>query len=146
MTIYVTNSGTSALPVTTVVVGGANAGDYSSSSPTCNFAIAANSACTIIVTFAPLAPGLRSAAVSITDDAPGSPQTIAVIGTGVATGPGVTFSPAVPSFPTITQGTSGGAQTLTVLNSGTTSLHISSVVLCGPNPPDFKLSDRKSVV
>ncbi len=142
LNISVTNSGTSALHVTTVVVGGANAGDYSSSSPTCNFAIAANSACTIIVTFAPLAPGLRSAAVSITDDAPGSPQTIAVKGTGVATGPGVTFSPAVPSFPTITQGTSGGAQTLTVLNSGTTSLHISSVVLGGLNPSDFSLANN----
>jgi len=142
LNISVTNSGTAALHITTVVVGGANTGDYSSSSPTCNFAIAVNSACTIIVTFVPLAPGLRSAAVSITDDAPGSPQTIAVIGTGVATGPGVTFSPAVPSFPTITQGTSGGAQTLTVLNSGTTSLHISSVVLGGPNPSDFNLANN----
>src|SRR5260370_1461851 len=81
-------------------------------------------------------------ALRITDDAPGSPQTVAVIGTGIATGPGVTFSPAVPSFPTITQGTSGGAQTLTVLNSGTTSLHISSVVLGGPNPSRFNLPNN----
>ncbi len=63
-------------------------------------------------------------------------------GTGLATGPGVTFSPAVPSFPTITQGTSGGAQTLTVTNSGTTSLHISSVVLAGLNASDFNLANN----
>ena len=47
LNISVTNSGTAALHITTVVVGGANTGDYSSSSPTCNFAIAVNSACTI---------------------------------------------------------------------------------------------------
>jgi len=142
LNVSVTNSGTAPLHITTVVLGGANANDYNSSSPTCNSAVAVNSACTIIVTFTPLASGLRSATVTITDDSPGSPQTIAVKGTGVATGPGVTFSPAVPSFPTITQGTSGGAQTLTVLNSGTTSLHISSFVLGGLNPSDFNLANN----
>ena len=142
LNVSVTNSGTAPLHITTVVLGGANANDYNSSSPTCNSAVAVNSACTIIVTFTPLASGLRSATVTVTDDSPGSPQTIAVKGTGVATGPGVTFSPAVPSFPTITQGTSGGAQTLTVTNSGTTSLHISSVVLGGPNSSDFNLANN----
>src|SRR5712692_8896134 len=142
LNISVTNSGTAALHITTVVVAGASAGDYSSSSPTCSSAIAVNSACTIIVTFTPLASGARSATVSITDDAPGSPQTIAVKGTGVASGPGITFSPAAPSFPTITQGTSGAAQTLTVINSGTTSLHISSVVLGGLNPSDFGFTNN----
>ena len=142
LNVSATNSGTAPLHITTVVLGGANANDYNSSSPTCNSAVAVNSACTIIVTFTPLASGLRSATVTITDDSPGSPQTIAVKGTGVATGPGVTFSPAVPSFPTITQGTSGGAQTLTVTNSGTTSLHISSVVLAGLNASDFNLANN----
>jgi hypothetical protein len=142
LNVSVTNSGTAPLHITTVVLGGANANDYNSSSPTCNSAVAVNSACTIIVTFTPLASGLRSATVTITDDSPGSPQTIAVKGTGLATGPGVTFSPAVPSFPTITQGTSGGAQTLTVTNSGTTSLHISSVGLGGLNASDFNLANN----
>jgi hypothetical protein len=142
LNVSATNSGTAPLHITTVVLGGANANDYNSSSPTCNSAVAVNSACTIIVTFTPLASGLRSATVTVTDDSPGSPQTIAVKGTGLATGPGVTFSPAVPSFPTITQGTSGGAQTLTVTNSGTTSLHISSVVLAGLNASDFNLANN----
>jgi hypothetical protein len=142
LNVSATNSGTAPLHITTVVLGGANANDYNSSSPTCNSAVAVNSACTIIVTFTPLASGLRSATVTVSDDSPGSPQTIAVKGTGLATGPGVTFSPAVPSFPTITQGTSGGAQTLTVTNSGTTSLHISSVVLAGLNASDFNLANN----
>src|SRR5882672_3460385 len=142
LNISVKNSGTATLRIASVVLGGANAGDYSSSSPACNSAIAVNSACTIIVTLTPLASGVRSATVTITDDAPGSPQTPALSGTGVATGPGATFSPAAPSFPTITLGRSGTLQTLTVINSGTTPLHVSSVALGDPNPSDFSFTNN----
>jgi hypothetical protein len=92
--------------------------------------------------FTPLASGVRSATVTITDDAPGSPQTLALNGTGVATGPGVTFSPTAPSFPTITQGTSGTVQTMTVINSGTAPLHVSSFALGGPNASDFSFTNN----
>jgi len=142
MNVSVTNSGTAALHISSVAVGGANAGDFTSSSPTCNSAIAVNSSCTIIVTFTPLASGLRSATVTITDDAPGSPQTVALSGTGVTVGPGVTFSPATPSFPTITQGTSGAAQTLTVTNSGNAPLHVASVALAGSNASEFSFTNN----
>ncbi len=139
----VMNSGTATLHITSVVLGGANANDYSSSSPACNSAIAVNSNCTVIVTFTPLASGVRSATVTITDDAPGSPQTLVLSGTGVvAAGPGVAFSPAAPSFPTITQGTSGAVQTVTVISLGTTPLHVSSVSLSGPNPSDFSFTNN----
>src|SRR6266404_854857 len=142
LNISVKNSGTATLHIASVVLGGANVGDYSSSSPACNSAIAVNSACTIIVTLTPLASGVRSATVTITDDAPGSPQTPALSGTGVATGPGATFSPAAPSFPTITLGRSGTLQTLTVINSGTAPLHVSSVALGDPNPSDFSFTNN----
>src|SRR6266403_106713 len=142
LNISVKNSGTATLHIASVVLGGANAGDHSSSSPACNSAIAVNSACTIIVTLTPLASGVRSAIVTITDDAPGSPQTPALSGTGVATGPGATFSPAAPSFPTITLGRSGTLQTLTVINSGTAPLHVSSVALGDPNPSDFSFTNN----
>jgi len=96
----------------------------------------------LIVTFTPLASGLRSATVTITDDAPGSPQSVSLSGTGVAVGPGVTFSPVAPSFPTITQGTSGGVQTLTVISSGNALLHVSSVALAGSNAAEFAFTNN----
>jgi hypothetical protein len=142
LNISVTNSGTAALHISSVVIGGANIGDYSSSSPACNSPIAVNSSCTVIATFTPLASGVRSASVLITDDAPGSPQTVVLNGTGVAVVPGVTFSPLVPSFPTITQGTSGVAQTLTVTNSGNAPLHVSSVALGGANAAEFSFTNN----
>jgi hypothetical protein len=47
---------------------------------TCNGALALNANCAITVTFAPLGAGQRTATVTITDDAPGSPQTLALSG------------------------------------------------------------------
>ena len=142
LVITVNNSGTAVLNITNIVLGGANPSDYSSSSPTCNSPIAVNSACTVNVTFTPQAPGLRSATLTFTDNAPDSPQTLALSGTGAATGIGISISPADPSFPTITEGTSGAAQTLTVTNSGTGILHISAVSLAGTNPSDFALTNN----
>jgi len=138
----VKNSGAAPLHITSVVLGGTNPNDFNVSSPACNTAIAVNSTCTITVTFVPLAPGVRSANITISDDAPDSPQTLALSGTSVVPVAGITFNPAVPSFPTITQGTSGLAQILTITSSGTGPLHISSVSLGGPNPLDFSFTNN----
>jgi hypothetical protein len=139
--ISVQNSGTAALHISNIALGGANASDYSSSSPSCTSAIAVGSSCTVNVTFTPTAAGLRSATLALTDDAPNSPQAAAVSGTGVSSAPAVSFSPATPSFPTTTQGTSSGAQTMTVTNSGNAPLHVSSVSLGGSNASEFSLTN-----
>ena len=140
MNVSVENSGTAPLHISSIVVGGVNASDYSSSSSTCNAAIAVNSGCTVTVTFTPQAAGVRSALLTITDDAPNSPQTVTLSGTGFSNGPGISLSPATPSFPTTTQGTSSAAQMLTVTNSGNAPLHVSSVSLGGSNASEFSLN------
>jgi hypothetical protein len=50
---------------------------------TCGSSVATGVNCTISVTFAPSAPGSRSASVSVTDNASNSPQTVTLSGTGV---------------------------------------------------------------
>src|SRR5258708_3894639 len=50
--------------------------------------------------------------------------------------------PTSPSFPDTTQGASSAPQTLTVISSGNTTLHISAVSLAGPNPSDFNVIDN----
>ena len=142
LNISVKNSGTGALHITSVAVGGPNANDYSSSNPTCNAAIAVNSSCTVTVIFTPLAPGVRSAAVTITDDASPPTQSVSLTGTGTSAVPAVTFSPAVPSFPATTQGTSSVAQTLTVTNTGNATLHVSSVSRGGPHASEFGFTNN----
>ena len=58
---------------------------------TCGSSLAAGATCTITVTFAPTAEADFTSNVSITDNAKGSPQTVALTGTGVPpTPPGCT--------------------------------------------------------
>jgi hypothetical protein len=68
--------------ITTIVIGGANNGDFSLMH-NCGNSLASSAACQITVTFNPSAAGTRAASVIIVDDAANSPQMISLTGTGV---------------------------------------------------------------
>ena len=139
--ISVKNSGTAALHISRIAIAGANTNDFSPASLTCNAALPANSTCTITVTFTPLAAGLRTATVTLTDDAPDSPQVINVQGNATAApASAVVVNPSSPDFGTKTQGTST-PMNVTVTNAGTAALHITSAVLGGANANEFALAD-----
>src|SRR5438552_18017189 len=77
------------------------------------------------VTFTPSARGARSATLAVSDNASGSPQTVALSGTGIS--PVVSASPASLTFPSQFVGTTGLPQNVTVSNTGEVALTISSV-------------------
>jgi 6-phosphogluconolactonase (cycloisomerase 2 family) len=143
ISVAVTNSGNATLHISSVILGGNNPGDFSMTN-LCNGPYAANAACTITLTFTPVAAGQRSAILSITDDAPNSPQSIQVSGTATSapsTTPAVSLSSTSLSFAAITQGTSSASQNVTVTNSGGGPLHISSVLLGGTASGDFNMTN-----
>ena len=80
--IALNNTGNVALTITGITLTGANNGDFMESD-NCNGSVAAGAKCTINITFKPTATGTRSAAVSIADNAAGSPQTAGLTGTAV---------------------------------------------------------------
>jgi len=80
-TVTLTNGGTGPLAINSVSVTGANAGDFAANSR-CGTTLAANSNCTITVTFTPTAVGSRVATLSVATDAPGSPATLTLGGIG----------------------------------------------------------------
>lgn len=84
-TVTVKNAGTVSLTGVAITITGTNAADFSDTT-TCTATIAAAASCTISVTFKPTATGARTASVSIADSATGSPQTVALSGTGSTTG------------------------------------------------------------
>lgn len=142
--ITVTNSGQATLHISSVLAGGANPADFQVTNG-CAGAYVAAASCSIAVTFSPLGAGQRTANLTINDDAPNSPQSVQLTGTGAAPPPGTPAVKLVPGnlgFGTVTQGTSVAAQTITVTNAGTGSLHISSVTLGGANAGDFALSNN----
>jgi hypothetical protein len=106
--------------------------EISSSGTTCGTSLAAKAKCNIAVAFAPTANGVVYGSVDVSDAAGFSPQLVLLSGTGTggATAP-LTFSPASLSFAAQAAGTSSPAKALTIKNSSTTSLTLSSIVASG---------------
>jgi len=80
--VTVQNTTNQPVNITTIVIGGANNGDFSLMH-NCGNSLASSAACQITVTFNPSAAGTRAASVIIVDDAANSPQMISLTGTGV---------------------------------------------------------------
>jgi len=133
-TVTLTNAGTAALSITSISA----SGDFAEAQ-TCGSSVATGATCTISVTFTPTAAGSRTGALTITDNASGSPQTVALSGTGtppVVAAPAVTLSPTSLSFASQMDGTTSAAQTVTLTDSGTAALVITSITASG----DFALT------
>jgi len=138
LTATLTNGGSAALSLSSVALTGANAGDFAQSN-TCGSSVAAGGSCTISVTFDPTASGSRTASVSITDNATGSPQSLSLSGTGTTAT--VNLSPSSLSFGNQSLSTTSGTLTATLTNNGSAALSLSSVALTGANAGDFAQSN-----
>ena len=75
--VTLTNTGDELLSITGITV----SGDFAQTN-TCGNSVNAGANCTINVTFTPLAAGTGSGTLTIADNAPGSPQSAALSGTG----------------------------------------------------------------
>ncbi len=137
--ITLTNTGNASLSVTNIKISSSNTADFSQTN-NCPSSLAANASCTINVVFAPTKTGNRSSTVKFTDNAPGSPQTVPISGTGVA--PVATLSPVGLSFTGVLVGTSSTAAPVTVTNTGTAALTISSIIATG----DFSQTNNCTAV
>ena len=79
--VTLTNNKSGALTISSIAMSGTNSGDFLQTN-TCGTSVPAKSSCTISVKFKPTAVGTRSAAVTVTDNASNSPQTVTLTGTG----------------------------------------------------------------
>ena len=134
----VTLSNTGGLPLTisSIAVTGTDAGDFRETN-TCGTRLPAGGNCTISLTFTPTETGPLTASGTITDNAAGGPQSIAVSGTGLASGPNATLSPTSLSFATQLVGTGSSAESITLTNYGTVALSITSISFTGADSSDF---------
>jgi hypothetical protein len=123
------NTGNIKLTITSIQITGTNSGDFGEKN-NCPSSLSANNSCQISVTFTPTATGTRNAAVSVTDNAPGSPQSIPLSGVGVL--PAVTFSPTTLTFPDQVVFTTSPVQQVTLSNSGAGVLKISHISVAIP--------------
>jgi hypothetical protein len=134
-TVSLGNTGSAPLSITSITITGTNAGDFAQIN-TCGSSVAAGNNCTISVTFTPTASGTRTASVGVSDNASGSPQRVALSGTGAAPA-GIGLSPTSLSFGSQPVATSSALQTITVSNNSSTSFGISGLAITGTNSGDF---------
>jgi hypothetical protein len=133
-TFTLTNTGNTNLTITGISVTGSNAGDFTQTN-NCVSPLAPGGVCTFDVTFAPAGILSRTASVSIADSAPGSPQSVALTGTGTA--PIAATSPSSWAFGSRNVGTTSSPWPFTLSNLGNVPLTISGIAITGVNPGDF---------
>jgi hypothetical protein len=83
--------------------------------------------CFVPVAFSPTAQGAASGAITISYNAPGSPHTVSLSGTGTAPPPGVSLSPTYLSFGNQALATTSAPKPVTLTNSGQSLLTINSI-------------------
>jgi centrosomal CEP192-like protein len=136
-TVTLTNSGNATLTISSIAITGANSGDFSQTNtcPVSPSTLVSGANCLISLTFQPTGTGNRAASVTITDNASGSPHSVTLTGTGTA--PAVTLAPTSLNFAGQLVTTASAAQAITLTNSGSAPLTISSIALSGTNSGDF---------
>jgi Abnormal spindle-like microcephaly-assoc'd, ASPM-SPD-2-Hydin len=122
--VKLTNDGSLPLSLTNFLA----SGDFSFTS-NCLSTLAVSASCTLNVSFKPTAAGTRTGTISIIDNAPDSPQTLSLTGTG--TPPPVTVSPSSLTFSSQAVGTTSTSQRVTLTNNGSGPLTVTSVLASG---------------
>jgi len=148
-TITFSNTGNAALSLSSIAITGTDAGDFAQTN-NCPHSLAPAASCQVKVRFSPQGGGTRSASVQLTDNASGSPQSVALTGavqdfglsvtsqTSLTVTPGQAANYSLSVFPQ-----NGFAQTLSMSCSGqpaqsTCSVKPSSVSLKS-GPQDVNL-------
>lgn len=129
--VTLTNSGTGTLNIANI----AASGNYAISSKTCGATLAAGARCTVKVTFTPPVLGSLVGTLTFTDNAPNSPQTVPLSGTGVLP---ATLMPATAKYAAQAVGTTSAAKTFTLVNNQTVTLNNIAISTTG----DFAVSAK----
>ena len=114
-TVKVGNSGSGTLNISSITV----SGDFAISANSCGSMLAVGEECFVGVTFTPTQLGARTGTLSFVDDAPKSPQTVPLLGTGI---PPVALNRARVSFGKVKVGTTSVPRSFTMTNNQTVTL------------------------
>lgn len=121
--IILTNSGTAPL----TLAGMSISGDFALSN-TCPASLAVGASCTVNVTFTPIQEESRNGTLTISSNAPNSPHTVALSGSGAAS---LSFSTGSLGFGSRAVGTISPAQSVTLTNPGNAGIAIAGINVSG---------------
>jgi hypothetical protein len=134
-TVTLTNTGSSALSIKSISVKGTQAAAFIDISA-CGTSLAVGKSCTVYLGFSPKSAGSTTATLSLADNAPQSPQTVTLTGSGVAAH-ALTITPTSLAFPATPVGGASTGKSVTLTNSSAIAVSISAILLNGVDPHDF---------
>jgi ASPM-SPD-2-Hydin domain-containing protein len=128
--VTLTNTGTATLNISSVTI----SGDFAIKTNTCGAQVQPGANCKVTMAFTPTAKGARQGTLSFTDDAPGSPQTVALNGTGES----IALSPNPVNYGTVVVGQSS-TMAVTVKNVGPATVSLTGFSITGETS-DFSIT------
>jgi hypothetical protein len=129
-TVTLTNDGASTLSITRIHITGINP-SYFTQTDNCGKSLPAGASCKIKVVFAPKQPVPASASLTVNYSGLGSPQSVALSGTGTTAGM-VSLKPSRLTFSTQILGTGSSPQTAILENTGLVVVNISNIETIEP--------------
>ena len=138
-TVTMTNISISPVTISSVTTSGSNGSEFVQTT-SCGSGLAPGANCTVSEVFTPAQIGPRAASVTFTDDTPGSPQSLALGGIGVVSGPNATWSATTVPFGSVAVGDTSQPQSVSLTNYGTSTLNITSIIASA----DFSETDTCS--
>jgi hypothetical protein len=130
-----------------ITINGQNNTDFSQTN-TCPISprtLAANARCEVHVIFQPKDNGELSAALSIDDNAPGSPQSVSLKGIATAAAPVVGLAPGTLTFDPQPVGTSTAVRVVVLSNTGSATLNITTTIrVAGVSMDEFHLQKMEN--
>jgi hypothetical protein len=121
--VTLTNNGNATLNLTIAITG-----DYVQTND-CPPALGVGSMCTFQITFTPTTGGGRNGALTLTDNAPDSPESVTLTGSGYVTTANI--APATLTFNSQSVGSTSSAQAVTITNTGVNAMIVSGVTASG---------------
>jgi uncharacterized repeat protein (TIGR03803 family) len=132
--LKLTNTGTATLNISSIRA----SGDFAISSNACGATVSVGASCSVSVTFTPTNKGTRTGNLAFNDDAPNTPQIVALVGTGTA----LKLTPSSLNFWTVIVGQTSASQTVTVTNVSTFSVAFTSFSFGGIAPGDYLITNN----
>ncbi|RAJ12124.1 choice-of-anchor D domain-containing protein [Olleya aquimaris] len=162
ITFDIDNDGTLNLDISSLVLSGANSGEFSIVSPAAPFTVTPGNTQTVTLQFAPTTIGTKNATLTINNnDADEGACTVLLEGIGTTPEQEINIEGDVGAFPDIANGDTtpssldntlfaaqnignSQAKSFRIQNVGTADLNVSGITIGGTNPGDFTLSVNPS--
>jgi hypothetical protein len=130
--VTIANGTSSSVSLSAAGISGTDASDFAVSSTTCGSTLPASASCTASIVFQPAVAGTLTANWEITSSTSATPLTVALTGTGTTSGSSaLKVNPANVAFGPQIIGRPSDSQSVTVTNSGSSSVTISSITSTG---------------